>query len=218
MTERQIINSKELLRPKAGEWLPPPVPPQKDPGVGGVKVKFDSRDLTLSALFTALYVVINLIQSFTVGNPTVYGPIQLRVSDFMIALTVLLGWPMVAGVTLGCFLTNGYFFIGAPDVVLGPIANLIAACLVLALRKHRLLACISGALPIGLIVGGYLWLFFPPPDTFGVLPAWAGMIISITISSVIAVGILGYLVLSALSRSRILEPLKSRGLKVLNVG
>jgi uncharacterized membrane protein len=178
-------------------------------------VKFDSRDLTLSALFTALYVVINLVQSFTIGNPTVYGPIQLRVSDFMIALTALFGWPMVLGVTLGCFLTNGYFFIGAPDVILGPIANLVAACLVLALRKYRLLACISGALPIGLIVGGYLWLFFPPPDAFGVLPAWTGMIISITISSVIAVGVIGYLLLSVLSRPRILEPLKSRGLKVL---
>ena len=178
-------------------------------------MKFDSRDLTLTALFAALYVVINIVQSFSVGNPTVYGPIQLRIADFMIALTALFGWPMVAGVTLGCFLTNGYFFIGAPDIILGPIANLIAACLVLALRKHRLLACVSGALPIGLIVGGYLWLFFPPPETLSVLPAWAAMIVSITISSVIAVGVIGYLVLSVLSRPRIIEPLKSRGLKVL---
>jgi len=178
-------------------------------------VKFDSRDITLTGLFAALYVVLNIVQSFSIGNPTVYGPIQLRIADFMIALTALFGWPMIAGVTLGCFLTNGYFFIGAPDVILGPIANLIAAILVLALRKHRLLACISGALPIGLIVGGYLWLFFPPPDTFSVLPAWAGMIVSITISSVIAVGVVGYLVLSVLSRPRIIEPLRSRGLKIL---
>ena len=178
-------------------------------------MKFDSRDITLTGLFAALYVVLNIVQSFSIGNPTVYGPIQLRIADFMIALTALFGWPMIAGVTLGCFLTNGYFFIGAPDVILGPIANLIAAILVLALRKHRLLACISGALPIGLIVGGYLWLFFPPPDTFSVLPAWAGMIVSITISSVIAVGVVGYLVLSVLSRPRIIEPLRSRGLKIL---
>lgn len=177
-------------------------------------MKFDSRDLTLTALFAALYVVINLVQSFALGGPLVYGPIQLRIADFMIALTVLFGYPMIGGVTLGCFLTNAYFFIGAPDVILGPVANLIAACLVLLLRKHRLLACITGALPIGLIVGGYLWLFFQPPDVLG-LPVWAASVVSITVSSLVAVAVIGYIVLTALSRRSIIEPLKSRGLKVL---
>jgi len=187
---------------------------ETNPGVGGVEVNFDSRDLALTAVFTALYVVINIVQTVTIGNPTIYGPIQLRVADFMIALAVLFGWPLVGGVTLGCMLTNAYYFIGAPDVVLGPMANLIAASLVLLLRKRRLLACIVGALPIGVIVGGYLWMFFPPPDVFGALPAWAGMIASLTASSLIAVAVIGYLVLSILSRPNIIEPLKSHGLKV----
>jgi len=179
-------------------------------------VKFDSRDVTSTAVFAALYVVINIVQTVTVGNPTIYGPIQLRVADFMIALAAaLFGWPLVGGVTIGCFLTNAYYFIGAPDVVLGPIANLVAALLVMFLRKRRLLACIVGALPIGLIVGGYLWLFFPPPEVLGTLPAWAAMIASITISSLVAVAVIGYLVLSILSRPNIIEPLKSRGLKVV---
>jgi uncharacterized membrane protein len=159
--------------------------------------------------------VINVVQTVSVGNPTIYGPIQLRVADFMIALAALFGWPIIGGVTIGCFLTNAYYFIGAPDVILGPIANLIAACFVLFLRKRRLLACIIGALPIGFIVGGYLWLFFPPPEVLGTLPAWAAMMASITISSLIAVGVIGYLVLSILSRPNIIEPLKSRGLKVV---
>jgi uncharacterized membrane protein len=181
-------------------------------------VKFDSRDLALTAVFSALYVVINIVQTVTIGNPTIYGPIQLRVADFLIALAILFGWPLVGGVTVGCFLTNAYYFIGAQDVVLGPIANLIAALLVMFLRKRRFLACIVGALPIGLIVGGYLWLFFPPPEVLGAIPAWAGMIASITASSLIAVAIIGYLVLSVLSRPNIIEPLKSRGLKVVDQG
>jgi uncharacterized membrane protein len=181
-------------------------------------VKFDSRDLTSTAVFAALYVVINIVQTVTVGNPTIYGPIQLRVADFMIALAALFGWPIIGGVTIGCFLTNAYYFIGAPDVILGSIANLIAACVVLFLRKRRLLACVIGALPIGFIVGGYLWLFFPPPEVLGSLPAWAGMIVSITVSSLIAVAVIGYLVLSILSRPNIIEPLKSRGLKVVDQG
>ena len=179
-------------------------------------MKLDSRDLTLTAVFAALYVVINIVQTVSIGNPTIYGPIQLRVADFMIALAALFGWPIIGGVTLGCFLTNAYYFIGAPDVILGPIANLIAACLVLFLRKRRLLACIVGALPIGFIVGGYLWLFFPPPEVLGALPVWLASIASITVSSLVAVAVVGYILLSVLSRPNIVGPLKSRGLKVVD--
>ena len=75
-------------------------------------MKIDSKDVASTAVFAALYVVINVLQMITVGNPTVYGPVQLRVADCLIALAVLLGWPVVAGVTVGCFLTNAYYFLG----------------------------------------------------------------------------------------------------------
>jgi uncharacterized membrane protein len=169
----------------------------------------------LAAIFAALYVIINILQMISIGNPTVYGPVQLRIADCLIALSALLGWPLVAGVSVGCFLTNAYYFIGVQDVVFGPIANLIAASIILLLRKHRFVACVIGALPIGFIVGGYLWLFFPPPETLNMMPAWAAMITSITISSLIAIAVIGYSLLSVLSKQNILESLKSRGLKVM---
>jgi hypothetical protein len=176
----------------------------------------DSRDLSLLAAFASLYVVINVIQMISVGNPSVYGPVQLRLADCLIALSALMGWPVVAGVTVGGFLTNAYYFLSPTDVVLGPIANLIAATAIVLLRKHRFVACVLGALPIGIIVGGYLWLFFPPPDIFGLaMPAWAAMMMSITLSSWIAIAIIGYSLLTILSRPGIIEPLKSKGLKVL---
>jgi uncharacterized membrane protein len=179
-------------------------------------VKFDSRDLALTAVFAALYVIINLAETF-IGSPVfTYGPIQLRLADCLIALAALFGWPVVGGVTLGCVLTNVFSSLGAPDVILGPIANLVAAGIVLFLRKHQLVACVVGALPIGVIVGSYLWLFFPPPEVLSFLPAWAGMIVSLTISSLIAVAVIGYALLLVLSRRGIIEPLKSRGLKVVD--
>jgi len=184
-----------------------------NPGLGGEKLKLESKDLALTGVFTALYVVINIVQMVSVGNPTVYGPIQLRVADCLIALAALLGYPVIFGVTVGCFLTNAYYFIGPQDVLFGPIANLVAASVVFALRRHRLVACVAGAFPVGIIVGGYLWIFFPPPEILKVLPVWAGMIVSITISSLIAVGGIGYLLLSVLSRPGIIGPLRSRGLK-----
>ncbi len=182
-------------------------------------MKFDSRDLALTAVFAALYVIVNVAETFVVGSPIfTYGPVQLRLADCLLALAALFGWPLVGGVTLGCVLTNAYYFLGTPDVILGPIANLVAASIVLFLRKRRLVACIVGALPIGVIVGGYLWLFFPfltPPEVLSFLPAWVAMIVSLTISSLIAVAVIGYGLLLVLSRKGIMEPLKSRGLKVV---
>ncbi len=176
----------------------------------------DARDAALFAVFASLYVVINVVQMISIGNPSVYGPVQLRLADCLIALSALLGWPVVAGVTVGGFLTNAYYFLDPVDAAFGPIANLIAATIIVALRRRKLLACIVGALPIGFIVGGYLWLFFPPPDIFGPsLPAWTAMIFSITLSSWVAIAIIGYSLLTILSRPSIIEPLKSRGLKVL---
>lgn len=179
-------------------------------------MRIDSKDITLTAVFTTLYIVINLVQAATVGNPVISGPVQLRVADCLIALAALFGWPIVSGVAVGCVLTNAYAFINPVDVVLGPIANLIAASLVLLLRKRQLPACIIAAFPIGVIVGGgYLWWFFDPPDIFGLsLPAWMAMMISITISSLVAIAVIGYTLLKLLGRPGIIEPLKSRGLKV----
>jgi len=188
-----------------------------NPGVGGGKVRIDTRTITLMAVFAALYVVLNVVQMISVGNPTVYGPIQLRVADCLIALAALFGWPVVGGVTFGCLLTNSFYFLGIQDVIFGPIANLIAASLILLLRKHRFFACVVGALPIGIIVGSYLAIFFPfltPPAVLSALPAVAAMVISLTISSWITIAGIGYSLLTVLSRPGIAGPLKSEGLKL----
>jgi len=171
----------------------------------------DTKDISLTALFTGLYAVLVAILA-----PISFGPVQLRLADVLIPLSALFGWPVVIGVTIGCFLGNAYVSLGYHDVILGPIANLIAAVLIFQLREKRLLGCFVGALPIGIIVGGgYLSLYFPPPDIFGLsLPSWVAMMISITLSSLIAVTAMGYALLVALSSSNIIEPLKSRGLKV----
>jgi predicted membrane protein len=184
----------------------------KNPGFREVKKRMDSRDVSLTAIFTGLYAILVIVLA-----PISSGPIQLRVADCLIPLAALFGWPVVAGVTIGSFLGNAYGWLGPYDVIFGPIANLIAASVILLLRRQRLLACVLGALPIGVIVGGgYLWLYFPPPDIFGLsLPEWAAMMASITISSLIATAVIGYSLLTVLSRPSIIEPLKSRGLKVV---
>jgi uncharacterized membrane protein len=169
-----------------------------------------TSELSLAVVFSSLYTVLLVALA-----PISYGPVQLRVADCLIPLAALFGWPVIAGVTVGCFLGNAYFWLGPQDVVFGAIANVVAATIIFVLRKRQFLACVLGSLPIGIIVGSYLWIFFPPPDIFGLqLPVWGAMIISITVSTLIAVAGIGYAILKTLSSSGVTSALKSRGIKV----
>jgi uncharacterized membrane protein len=150
--------------------------------------------------------------------------IQLRIADCLIPLSTLFGPPTIIGVTIGCFVGNAYLSAALPygifDVVFGPIANLIAASMIFKLRRKLLAGCILGAITIGLIVGSYLWLLFGVPEnifgfTFPVnLPVWVASVVSITVSSLLAVAVLGYTLLKILRSFNVIEPLKSHGLQI----
>jgi hypothetical protein len=72
---------------------------------------------------------------------------------------------------------------------------------------------VGASLVVGVVVGGYLWTFFPPPDIFGLsLPVWLGMVISISLSSLVSVAVLGYGLVRALEASGFRKLLESRGL------
>jgi uncharacterized membrane protein len=170
-----------------------------------------TTEISLTIVFTSLYAVLIILLA-----PISFGPVQLRVADCLIPLAALFGWPAIVGVTAGCFVGNTYFWLGPQDVIFGTIANLIAATIVFLLRKRPLLGCTVGALPIGVIVGGYRWVFFGfEADIFGVqLPAVAAMITSVTVSTIIAMSVIGYTILRALSSSSVVQALKSHGVKV----
>jgi hypothetical protein len=127
------------------------------------------------------------------------------------------------GVTIGCF-SNAYYWLAPTDVVIGPIVNFAAAFFILLLRRYRALACVSGSLVVGLPIGLYLYYLYLEgnpamqqiPSLGGIpLPIWSTFVISISISSLIVIAGVGYLLLKALSRPNVIEPLKSHGLKVL---
>ncbi len=202
----------------AGEWASTRSA-IKTPGLGGEKVRFDSKDVALTAIFASLYAVMVIVQGLSAA-----ATVQLRIADCLIPLSALFGWPAVFGLTLGCFVSNTYTSAslsnGIYDVAFGPLANLIAATIIYLPRNRRLIGCIVGSTIIGLIVGSYIWAIFgPPSDVFGLKlplswPVWALSIVSITISSLVAIAIIGYILLMILSKPSVIGPLKSRGLKV----
>jgi uncharacterized membrane protein len=163
-----------------------------------------TRDLSLSAAIAALYAALVIILA-----PISFGPIQLRVADCLIPLSALLGPPCVFGVALGAFVGNAYWFLSPIDVVLGALANLAASYVVYRYREHLVAASAAASLIIGVVVGGYLWLFFPPPSILGLqLPVWLAMMTSITLSSLIAVVVLGLGLLRLLERSEYIKQLR----------
>lgn len=184
-------------------------------------MKFDSRDVALTAVLAALYAVLVIVQGLSAA-----ATVQLRIADCLIPLSALFGLPGILGVTFGAVVSNAYTSAAMPngvyDVVFGPLANLIAGSLIYLLRNRRLLGCILGSVVIGLIVGSYVWLIFgPSSNVFGFefpsnWPVWATSVVGITVSSLVAIAVIGYILLTTLSRRSIIEPLESRGLKVVS--
>ena len=159
--------------------------------------KWTSKDIALAAVLAALYAA--YVFYFAV---TSFGPLQVRVVDALLPLSILLGFPAVAGVTLGCLIGN---WLGSPfgivDIVGGPVANFVAATLAWAVtrRKFRggwLLAISLEIAVVTLVVGSYLVALASPPG----VPPWVGWVEFLG-SEVVAIGVLGYPLLRALERT-----------------
>jgi uncharacterized membrane protein len=186
-------------------------------------LRFDAKDLALTSVFAALYAALVVVQGTTAA-----ATIQLRFADCLIPLCALFGWPAVLGVAVGAFAGNAFTSLpmanGVFDVVLGPLANLLAGATVLLLRRRRLAGCVLASGEVGVIVGSYVWLIFGgPSNVFGVgvplmWPVWVASVVSITVSSLVAIAVVGYALLRVLSRQGVAGSLRSRGLKTMDNG
>jgi len=183
---------------------PPTRSALQTPWKGG-ESNVNTKEISLTAVIAALYAAIVIILA-----PISFGPIQLRVADALIPLAALLGFPAVYGVALGALVANIYWFMSPIDVVFGALANLVAGYVMYKYKDNLIPASIASSIIIGLVVGGYLWLFFPPPSILGIqMPAWLGMIISITLSSIIAITVIGVALLKILEGSGYLKQVKA---------
>jgi uncharacterized membrane protein len=122
------------------------------------------RSALMQAMIASAYVVLVYVFQFAS-----FGLIQFRVAEVLMIL-VFFDRKSVIGLTLGCFLSNllmGAIFI---DVIIGPIATLIAGIAMVLTRNHPKIAMIWPAVFNGVIVGfiltyGYLlaplWISIP---------------------------------------------------------
>ena len=165
----------------------------------------NTKEISLVAIIAALYAAIVIVLA-----PISFGPVQLRLADVLIPLSALFGLPAIYGVTIGALVANTYWFMSPIDVVFGALANLVASYIIYKYKDNLVPASAVASVVIGVIVGGYLWMFFPPPSVLGLqLPAWLGMVISVSLSSLVAVAILGVALVKLLKKSGYIDQLKA---------
>ncbi len=105
------------------------------------------RSALMQAMIASAYVVLVYIFQFAS-----FGLIQFRVAEVLMIL-VFFDRKSVIGLTLGCFLSNllmGAIFI---DVIIGPVATLLAGIAMVMTQHHPKVAMIWPAVFNGVIIG-----------------------------------------------------------------
>ena len=109
-----------------------------------------TKDLALQALIAAVYVAITFaLQAVS------YGPVQFRVSEFMLIL-VLLSRKNNIGIIVGTFIANFFSPSGIIDVVVGTLATVIAVEL-MSVVKNRWIQFSIPAIVNGIVIGLMLY-------------------------------------------------------------
>ena len=146
-----------------------------------------TRSLCVSAVIAALYAAMTLLLA-----PISNGPIQLRQSEAMTLLPILLP-QAVPGLFVGCLIANLYTGM-LTDIIFGSLATLLAAIGTYLLRKKPLLAAACPVAANAVIVGLVLSMSFNLPVALTMLEVGIGELGAV---------LLGMLILSGIKRAKI---------------
>jgi uncharacterized membrane protein len=144
-----------LSLPDAGRWSLPPVPPYKSRSREVKRLKMKTRDLSLVAIFAALYVALVYIFS-----STSYLPQQFRVAG-MLRPAIAKKWILAIGYALGVVIGNLFSpFVGPWELLFMPLMSLVAGLLghILA-RRFSQNYFICGAVIATIIPLSLSWMF-----------------------------------------------------------
>jgi uncharacterized membrane protein len=158
--------------------------------------------LALAAMLAATYASYVIIFGFAS-----FAVLQFRVVDALLPLSVLFGFPAVAGVTMGVFVGNflSPYSLGLIDVVGGTIANFAAATLGWWVGRRRFRGAWVAAVAIEIavvtvIVGSYVVVITTPPK----FPLWVGWLTFLG-GEILPIGIIGYPLMKAIEKTKLAE-------------
>jgi uncharacterized membrane protein len=156
--------------------------------------------ISLKVATTALTATVYSLLTIVLG-PLGYSWIQVRLGEALTPLPFLIGFPAVAGLTLGCVIANWFSPVGLPDMVFGPLLTLFAALLSWKLSINRkVMACVYPVLVNGFGVSAYVSLYYN-------VPYWMS-VMTITVGESIAAILVGYPLLVAMEKAVIGSKIK----------
>lgn len=141
-----------------------------------------------AAVIAAIYVVLTM--TFL---PVSFGPIQFRISEALCILPYFTP-AAVPGVFIGCLLSNLMGTAVVLDVVMGSVATLIGACGSYVLRRKKWMVCIPPIVSNMMIIPWVLRYAYGAKEMIPYLMATVG------IGEILAIGVLGNILLTALCR------------------
>ena len=147
-------------------------------------VKMNSREIALICIFAALYAI-----GVVFLAPFSFLPIQVRIADALLPLSIIFGIPVVIGLSLGTVVANIFGGLGFIDIIGGTIANFIATFVAWKICRSNKVPFIVGIgcqiVIVSVIVGTYLSYLFELPLIVGITDLFIG--------TFLATGILGSL-------------------------
>jgi len=153
--------------------------------------------LALIAVFAALYAAL----VYALPGSSFQLP-QVRIADALIPLSIVFGWPVVIGVTVGCAVSNVITPLPSiiAEVTFGSIANFIASFLAWKIGGwkrnksvvNEFFGCVAATIAITFIVGTYLAVITE-------MDLWIWWL-DIGIGSVISINILGYMLIQVMKK------------------
>jgi len=114
-----------------------------------------STKVALTAIMATVYPIVTVM----LGD-LAFAWIQVRISDALVPLSAVLGWPAIIGVTLGCVVANFFSPIGLIDYVVGPLSNLVASYIAYKVGRNKHLACLLSATVVTMMVAPYISAFY----------------------------------------------------------
>ena len=144
--------------------------------------------LVYGAVIAAIYVALTMA-----FQPISFGTVQFRISEALCVLPYFTP-AAVPGVFIGCFLSNLLCGAAGLDIVFGSLATLIGAVGSYALRRNRWLVCVPPILSNTVIIPWVLRFAYGSTDLIPIA------MISVGIGEILAIGVLGSILLTALER------------------
>jgi len=170
------------------------------------------RKIVFSAVVAALYVVLTLV-----SMPIAYGAVQFRISEVLCILPFFFPFS-VWGLVIGCIVANLFSPYLMPDIIVGPIASLLAALSTMYIGKMKsrdtiltkVFACFPPVIFNAVIIGAMIaFLMVGDNSADAFFPAFISSTLWVGLGQLTIMYVLGLPLMIYLPKTNVINKLKA---------